>query len=48
MVTAIREQWNDETLQEERDMYGERWSIGAIYGPSREEWSRYGMEAPAV
>lgn len=29
MVTAIKAQWNDQTLLEERDMYGERWTIGA-------------------
>lgn len=28
MVTAIKNQWNDQTLLEERDMYGERWTIG--------------------
>jgi len=27
MVTAIREQWADETLKEEKDMYGQMWSI---------------------
>ncbi len=77
MVTAIKEQWDDETLLEEREMYGEHWTIGltlnslichqihhrgqltvlmrqaglkvpGIYGPSREEWSQYGMEAPLV
>lgn len=77
MVTAIKEQWDDETLLEEREMYGEHWTIGStlnslichqihhrgqltvlmrqaglkvpgIYGPSREEWSQYGMEAPLV
>lgn len=77
MLTAIKNQWNDHTLSEERDMYGERWTIGntlnalichqihhrgqitvlmrqaglkvpGVYGPSREEWGQYGMEAPAV
>ncbi|MCJ8008550.1 DinB family protein [Lederbergia wuyishanensis] len=27
MVTAIREQWTDDSLKEEKDMYGEMWSI---------------------
>lgn len=77
MVESINEQWNDDTLQEEREMYGERWTIEAtlnslvchqihhrgqltvlmrqaglkvpgIYGPSREEWGLYGMEAPVI
>lgn len=28
LVTAIRNQWNDQTLLEKRDMYGESWAIG--------------------
>lgn len=77
MVTSIKDQWTDQTLLEERDMYGESWTIGTtlnvlinhqihhrgqmtvlmrqaslkvpgIYGPSREDWSQYGMEAPLV
>jgi uncharacterized damage-inducible protein DinB len=28
MATAIKAQWNDKTLLEERDMYGETWTIG--------------------
>lgn len=28
-LKAMREQWNDQSLQEEKDMYGERWTIGA-------------------
>jgi uncharacterized damage-inducible protein DinB len=76
-IQALRSQWNDSTLLEERDMYGERWTNGltllillqhmihhrgqmtvlmrqaglrvpGVYGPSREEWSQYGMEPPAV
>ncbi|MBS4196803.1 DinB family protein [Lederbergia citri] len=31
MVTAIREQWTDETLKEEKDMYGEMWSISTTF-----------------
>ena len=77
MVIAIRTQWDDQTLLEERDMYGETWTIGVtlnvlinhqihhrgqmtilmrqaglrvpgIYGPSREEWTEFGMEPPEV
>ena len=29
MVTAITNKWNDQTLLEERDMYGQTWTIGA-------------------
>lgn len=32
MVAAIREQWNNETLNEEKDMYGEIWSISTVLG----------------
>ena len=28
LVTAIRSQWNDQTLLEKRDMYGETWTNG--------------------
>ena len=28
VVTAIKAQWNDQTLLERRDMYGEPWTIG--------------------
>ena len=28
LVTAIRNQWNDQTLLEKKDMYGESWAIG--------------------
>lgn len=77
MMNAIKEQWSDDSLKEERDMYGESWTIGktlyvlichqihhrgqmtvlmrqagikvpGIYGPSREEWSQFGMAAPTV
>jgi len=77
LVTEIKNQWNDQTLLEEREMYGESWTIGTtlnvlishqihhrgqmtvlmrqaglkvpgVMGPSREEWSQYGMEAPSV
>ncbi|MFJ8063499.1 DinB family protein [Psychrobacillus sp. NPDC096426] len=30
MVQAIKEQWSDETLLEEKDMYGQTWSVATI------------------
>ncbi|MDN7245493.1 DinB family protein [Planococcus shenhongbingii] len=30
MVTAMKENWTDETLKEEHDMYGEMWSVSRI------------------
>jgi uncharacterized damage-inducible protein DinB len=30
MVTAMQDNWTDETLQEERDMYGEMWTVSTI------------------
>ena len=30
MVQAIKAQWSDETLLEERDMYGETWTVSTI------------------
>ena len=32
MVAAIREQWTDETLNEEKDMYGQMWPIATTLG----------------
>ncbi|MDR3541997.1 MAG: DinB family protein [Desulfosporosinus sp.] len=29
VAIAIKAQWNDQTLLEQRDMYGERWTLGA-------------------
>jgi uncharacterized damage-inducible protein DinB len=75
LVEALRSGWNDRTLTETDDMYGERWPRGftlavllnheihhrgqmtvllrqagahvpGIFGPSKEEWSQYGMEPP--
>ncbi|TGE33626.1 DinB family protein [Desulfosporosinus sp. Sb-LF] len=77
MLNEIKSRWNDSTLLEERNMYGECWTIGTtlnvlidhqihhrgqmtvlmrqaglkvpgIMGPSREEWSQFGMAAPSV
>jgi len=30
MVKAIQEQWTDETLQEERNMYGDNWKVAEV------------------
>ncbi|WP_144510691.1 DinB family protein [Bacillus sp. FJAT-22090] len=30
MVQAIKEQWTDETLLEEKDMYGEVWTVATV------------------
>lgn len=32
MVSAIKEQWTDESLDELKEMYGEQWSIGKVLG----------------
>jgi uncharacterized damage-inducible protein DinB len=71
----IKAGWNDDTLMQEDDMYGEKWKRGftlsclithqihhrgqmtvlmrqaglkvnGVYGPAKEEWAAYGMEAP--
>lgn len=75
LTQSVQERWSDTMLIEPVDMYGERWSRGAVlhavirheahhraqmtvlmrqanlkvpgvYGPSKEEWSAYGMNAP--
>ena len=77
MIDQITKSWNDETLQVEDDMYGEKYKRGdslcmflnheihhrgqmtvlmrqaglkvpGIYGPAKEEWSKYGMKEPEV
>lgn len=30
MITAMKENWTDETLQEVHDMYGENWSVATL------------------
>ena len=32
MVSAIREQWSDQTLNEEKEMYGQMWPIATTLG----------------
>lgn len=32
MVAAIKEQWDDKSLAELKEMYGEQWSIGTVLG----------------
>jgi len=75
LVGEIKNNWNDNALLVEDEMYGEKWKRGStlgilithqvhhraqmtvllrqaglkvpgIYGPSKEEWSNIGMEAP--
>jgi len=77
LLSQVSEKWNDETLQVEDDLYGEKWKRGVtlrilidheihhrgqmtilmrlaglkvpgLYGPSKEEWSRYGMKEPEI
>jgi len=72
-LKALGENWNDEMLTTEDEMYGEKWKKGmtlmylnlhqahhrgqmtvlmrqagmkvpGVYGPSKEEWSAFGME----
>ena len=76
LVRAIKAEWNDESLQQTDDMYGQQWPRGltlaalvhheihhrgqmtvllrqagrkvpGTFGPSREEWTQYGMQPPA-
>jgi uncharacterized damage-inducible protein DinB len=76
LLETLRARWNDETLEQTDDMYGEQWPRGltlsalvqhethhrgqmtvllrqagakvpGTYGPSKEEWTRYGMQPPA-
>jgi uncharacterized damage-inducible protein DinB len=71
----VQKKWNDASLSEEIEMYGEKWTRGytlsalvrhqihhraqmtvlmrqaglkvpGVYGPSKEEWVQYGMNAP--
>lgn len=75
LTEAVRSKWNDRTLLEEDDMYGESWPRGTtlaaliqhevhhraqmtvllrqagrdvpgVFGPAKQEWAQFGMEAP--
>lgn len=77
LLRQVTEKWNDESLLEEDDMYGQKWARGAtlrilmdheihhrgqmtvlmrlaglkvpgLYGPSKEEWSQFGMNEPEI
>jgi len=77
LLNNIKKNWTDATLQQEDDMYGEKWKRGvtlliliqheihhrgqmtvlmrqaglkvpSIYGPAKEGWVDYGMDAPEV
>ena len=30
MIAALKEQWNDNTLTEEREMYGDKWTVSEV------------------
>ncbi|WP_210467861.1 DinB family protein [Sporosarcina sp. 6E9] len=32
MISAMKAQWNDEVLDEMKDMYGEQWTVGTVLG----------------
>jgi uncharacterized damage-inducible protein DinB len=77
LLKQVTENWNDESMLTEDDLYGEKWPRGmtlrilldheihhrgqmtvlmrlvglkvpGLYGPSKEEWSRYGMKEPEI
>ena len=77
LIEQINEKWNDDTLNDEDKMYGQKWKKGyalfvlichqthhrgqmtilmrqaglnvpGIYGPSKEEWYKFGMAEPEV
>jgi uncharacterized damage-inducible protein DinB len=76
LVGAVKAGWNDDSLTEEDDMYGQTWQRGfslaalvnheihhrgqmtvlmrqaggmvpGLFGPSKEEWSQWGMSEPS-
>ena len=76
LIDSIKSSWNDDSLLQADDMYGEQWPRGltlavlvhheihhraqmmvllrqsgqmvpGIFGPSKEEWTQYGMQPPA-
>ncbi len=77
LLEQIKENWTDEDLRKEDEMYGEKWSreyslrvlreheihhrgqmtilmrqagleIPGLFGPSKEEWAKFGMEEPKI
>jgi uncharacterized damage-inducible protein DinB len=75
LIDAIKANWNDDSLLQSDEMYGEQWPRGmtvaalighevhhrgqmtvllrqagqqvpGVFGPAKEEWSQFGMEAP--
>ena len=77
LLKQVSEKWDDESLQVEDDLYGEKWKRGmtlrimidheihhrgqmtvlmrlaglkvpGLYGPSKEEWSQFGMKEPEI
>jgi uncharacterized damage-inducible protein DinB len=77
VTDLVKKHWTDATLEQEDDMYGEKWKRGitlqalmyhethhrgqmtvlmrqaglvvpGVFGPAQEEWSQYGMPAPAI
>ncbi len=77
LLNQVAEKWNNESLQVEDDLYGEKWKRGmtlrilidheihhrgqmtvlmrlaglkvpGLYGPSKEEWSQFGMKEPEI
>ena len=77
LYSQIKDNWNDETLLIEDDLYAEKWAKGrtlrilidheihhrgqmtvlmrqaglqvpGLYGPSKEEWTQYKMDAPKI
>jgi uncharacterized damage-inducible protein DinB len=77
LLEQVTKCWNDDTLNIEDDMYGEKWKRGVtldalihheihhrgqmtilmrqagitvpgVYGPSKEEWTQYGMKEPEI
>ncbi|MCP4703280.1 MAG: hypothetical protein GY865_01620 [candidate division Zixibacteria bacterium] len=77
LLEQIKENWTDEDLRVEDEMYGEKWSreftlrvlreheihhrgqmtilmrqagleIPGLFGPSKEEWAKFGMETPKI
>jgi len=77
LTEQVKQNWTDESLLQEDDLYGEKWKRGltlrilvdheihhrgqmtvlmrqaglklpGLYGPSKEEWTVYGMKEPEI